>query len=496
MKDKLGSYGLCVVQGVIDQGEVARLQRETWQMVTEMLRDMRDPNTGDDVPFDINNPDSWFAINDIGSFHAYLIKNYGIGQSDVSWQLRRNERVRKLYEILYDTKDLIVSMDSMGIRPGPPREKTKDGKKDSTQGEFKNTSWLHTDQGPARKINTIQSFVSLYDSEPGDPTLHAWPGTHFERLHHDFWEDFTHAQDKKRGDFMKVEEKHLLNPFNERDNPYNFSVIPKNPGEDGDERKQYSKKVNAYAGGADWKDDWSEWYDPRKDPHITGPDTGPIIVNQFEWLMKRGFRPYAFGHTKGSVIMWDSRVFHEGGSPLKENKQSKRIVSYVCYLPLSMQTIDPTITRAEQIAILNDRKELYLRGLPDPRTRGQRVQVLVNDTGNTDNKGLTTSHHPYNYGVNTVRPQGGPIIYNSTKVRALPVRPTVINGPVLELEKRLVYGGDQYLADLRNLTGNDGPPAKRRKVGLSQKRRKRRSRTSIRRSRSTRRRTRRRRSRR
>ena len=121
--------------------------------------------------------------------------------------------------------------------------------------------------------------------------------------------------------------------------------------------------------------------------------------------------------------MWDSRVFHEGGSPLKENKQSKRIVSYICYLPLSMQTVDPTITRAEQIAILNDRKKLYLEGVADPRMRGDKNPVLANDTGNTDNKGVTTSHHPYNYGVNSIRPQGGPIPYNSTKVRALEPRP-------------------------------------------------------------------------
>ena len=143
-----------------------------------------------------------------------------------------------------------------------------------------------------------------------------------------------------------------------------------------------------------------------------------------------------------------------------------------------MQTVDPTITNAEQIAILNDRKEKYLQGVTDPRMRGVRVQVLANDTGNTDNKGVTTSHHPYNYGVNPIRPDPGRQNYNSTKVRALPVRPTVINGAVLELEKKLVYGGDQYLEGLRSLSGNDGPPAKRRKVGLSQKRRKRRSRSS------------------
>ena len=488
LKHKLGTYGVCVVEGVIEQGEVVRLQRETWEMVTEMLRDMRDPNTGVSVPFDINNPDSWFAINDIGSFHAYLIKNYGIGQSDVSWQLRRNQRVRNLYEILYGTEHLIVSMDSMGIRPGPPREKTKGGK-DSTQGEFKNTSWLHTDQGPNRNINTVQSFVSLYDSEQGDPTLHAWPGTHFDKLHRAFWDDFAYPRDKKRGDFMKVEESHLLNPFNETDNDYNFDVIPKNPGED-DQRKEHSKKINAYA---DWKNfDPDEWYDPRRDPHIgsRSEPTGPVIINQFEWLMKQGFRPYAFGHTKGSVIMWDSRVFHEGGSPLKENKQSKRIVSYVCYLPLSMQTIDPAITRAQQIAILEDRKKLYLQGSADPHTRGEpgKKVVVVNATGDINNKGATTSHHPYNYVTNKVRPQGGPIVYNSTKVRALQVRQTVIDGPVLELEKRLVYGGDQYLAALKNLPGNDAPPAKRRKVGLSQKRRKRRSRSSRRSRRGTRRR--------
>ena len=445
MKNKLRKYGLCVVQDVIPTNEIDRLRNETWEMVAKMMSDIKytdEQGNVSNVPaFNINNPNTWKEYNRMGNSHGYLIKHYGIGQSDVSWQLRKHARVRQLYEFLYNTNDLIVSMDSMGIRPGPPREKTDKGH-DATQGEFQNTSWLHTDQGPNRPLSTVQSFVSLYDSLPGDPTLHAWPGTQFDELHKEFWDDFTWTKEDKAKDFRLVEEQHLLNPFEEStENKYSLDIISeqKDPNTKKSIRDNYVKRKKQYAGHP--KDEWQlfnphTWVDPRDgDVQLMGSDENKaVLINQFEWLLSKGFRPYAFGHRKGSVVMWDSRVFHEGGLPNNENRLSKRIVSYVCYLPLSMHINGRQIkTPEEQFEILKRRKDWYENGCADPQGPDAKnwTGFTKNNTRDVSRKGVTTSHHPYDCTKpNPIRPAGNGFPNETTTyIKALPLRK---NGDELE----------------------------------------------------------------
>jgi ectoine hydroxylase-related dioxygenase (phytanoyl-CoA dioxygenase family) len=79
----------------------------------------------------------------------------GFGNSDFMWYLRTNPSIKNIYERLYDTKDLCVSMDGFSMFVSSKQ----------TPG-----SWLHTDQHPKDEILSVQgayNFLPVNESCSG-----------------------------------------------------------------------------------------------------------------------------------------------------------------------------------------------------------------------------------------------------------------------------------------------------------------------------------------
>lgn len=71
----------------------------------------------------------------------------------------------------------------------------------------------------------------------------------------------------------------------------------------------------------------SDWYKLNKD------------LNETEYFENKGCKPVCIKATKGSLILWNSKTFHQGIEPQKERLQrNTRLVIYVCMSPKSWAT--------------------------------------------------------------------------------------------------------------------------------------------------------------
>ena len=76
----------------------------------------------------------------------------------------------------------------------------------------------------------------------------------------------------------------------------------------------------------------------RKYPNSKG-DFVKLSEEQVEWLLDRGCEPVRVAAPLGSLILWDSRTCHMGGTALKGRANPKDCYKvYVCYQPFRMMT--------------------------------------------------------------------------------------------------------------------------------------------------------------
>lgn len=139
-----------------------------------------------------------------------IIKDYNIGHSDFLWKVRTNKNVIKVFEELWNEKELLVSFDSMCIM-NPPNK----------GGNIDSISWLHVDQGPKKKgLQCIQGFVNLEETTENDGSMIIIPGSHkyhsgmFEKNGKIFNQDWYKLKDDdiKYIDNLKLKNKRLIIP--------------------------------------------------------------------------------------------------------------------------------------------------------------------------------------------------------------------------------------------------------------------------------------------
>ncbi|CAF0806442.1 unnamed protein product [Adineta ricciae] len=116
-----------------------------------------------------NDPMTW-SDNWPGNPRFGLIAECGVGQSDFMWNVRSNRNTKRVYSQIWNTNELLVSLDGCGIYRNwryEPQWKTV-------------TGWYHVDQNPVSKPDrcAIQGFVSLTDQNETTGGLILFPGTH------------------------------------------------------------------------------------------------------------------------------------------------------------------------------------------------------------------------------------------------------------------------------------------------------------------------------
>lgn len=144
-KDFLEEHGFVVISGVLDEAEVATAVDLLWNFVEKSGMTKNDPASWKDENF-----------RKIASLESGIIARGGIGQSDFQWYCRTRPSVIEVFSCVYDTRDLLTSLDGGNIfRPW----QAKDILHQCTSG-----GWMHVDQGRLlRGMQCIQGLVTLTD---------------------------------------------------------------------------------------------------------------------------------------------------------------------------------------------------------------------------------------------------------------------------------------------------------------------------------------------
>src|SRR6185437_16243661 len=156
--ETLDKYGVAVVE-VLGQKECESLRDQAW-------KEFEDLTLGNIKKDD---PNSWKNIYDLFPSHSMLIQHFQVGQMQWVWDCRQHPQVKRVFEILHQEKDLLVSFD--GISFHQPPEITK-------RGWFKGNYWFHSDQSPESKEYSIQGLINLYPVNQGDASLAVYEGSH------------------------------------------------------------------------------------------------------------------------------------------------------------------------------------------------------------------------------------------------------------------------------------------------------------------------------
>lgn len=291
----LEEQGYCVIPQLFSEAETELLYQRVWHEYIEKAW----PDCKMD---DRTNWKEVFPIHNL-----YGIFAGAAGQTQVMWDLRQDPRIVDVFAHVWNTNELIVSMDGMSVMCPP----------EIREGYF--DPWPHVDQAimrnPARithnnnppigfvsesalktKPFTIQGQFLLEDSLEGDGGFYCIPKSHL------VFEQFA-PRLEQLGDDLAAS---------------NLS-------------KDEKRKART--------DYFNEFFDNRTD------DTG---------------NPYCMKHIsapRGSLILWDSRTVHWNQHPAKDRicgeNPRVRMVGYLCYVPKSRLT-------EESGAI---RKEAFTRGI-------------------------------------------------------------------------------------------------------------------------------------
>lgn len=159
----LDENGYAVVKNVASPSEVAAAKQLLWHFLEENASMRRD------------DPSSWSDnhFRTIGDPTNGIISGNGFGHSEVCWFLRTLKGVRRAFEALWGTDDLIASFDGGNVfrphhRPGCARHRTNGG-------------WWHVDQGRSKRgRHAVQGLVSLHDATAATGGLCVIPGSHHD----------------------------------------------------------------------------------------------------------------------------------------------------------------------------------------------------------------------------------------------------------------------------------------------------------------------------
>ena len=223
---------------------------------------------------DREDSDTWRTLTALQPTQGMLFQSYGIGQAQVLWDIRQKEKILGVFRDIYDDDDLTVSMDGLAFSLPP---------------EYTNCGWArgpdntHVDQSLLdNNFNWVQGWITSQDVHEGDATFSFIPKSHLK--HKDFY-DF-----KVAGGFCE------------------------DCGEC-DECIAFRK----YKGDNDW------YVLTGRDIQFFAESGGTVDHSS---ILERVQCP------AGSMIIWDSRLFHSGSRPQKGREHpSTRMVAYVTYYP-------------------------------------------------------------------------------------------------------------------------------------------------------------------
>ena len=114
LKSKLEKYGVAVIPNVLNAVECQHMVDGMWSYLEHVSQKF-------EVPIRRTDCKTWAQIQHLWPMHWMLLKQYGIGQTQMSWDLRQNPKVAAPFAKLWDTKaeDLLCSFDGASFQMPP-----------------------------------------------------------------------------------------------------------------------------------------------------------------------------------------------------------------------------------------------------------------------------------------------------------------------------------------------------------------------------------------
>ena len=173
LKETIDTYGVAIIENVLDLDECAEYNEKTFEMLNEITckRFVYD---------DIN---TWNNFYDLFPKHNMLLQNY-VGHAQYIWNIRQNPKIVDIFGEFWNVNndDLLVSFD--GISFNLPPEKTGKGWRERAK------KWLHCDQSfQNSEFETLQSWITFNNVRKGDATLLFLEGSN--KYHNEFKEYLT-----------------------------------------------------------------------------------------------------------------------------------------------------------------------------------------------------------------------------------------------------------------------------------------------------------------
>ena len=134
-KDHLDKRGFVVIKDILNHSSVETSLNQfksDWKTVAP--------------DFSFTDVETWKVKNTPIMWSKGMCVFSGLPQSDFMWGLRLNSNIQTVFKHVYDTNELVCSLDGMSVFL------------DTTH---KSKSWLHVDQNPKNTIYSIQGAINM-----------------------------------------------------------------------------------------------------------------------------------------------------------------------------------------------------------------------------------------------------------------------------------------------------------------------------------------------
>ena len=188
IRENMREYGVAIFPSFLTKDECNKMKSGMWDFYELITSETKEQIIRDQ-------PDSWRNLYKLFPKHSFLQQHFGVGHSQVVWDIRQNKRIAQLFAEFWKVpkEELLVSFD--GFSMGVPHEVTN-------RGYYRGRTWYHTDQSFMRNdFQCMQSWVTAHDVNEGDATLAFYEGSH--KFHKDFGKNF---EIKDKTDWYKLKE--------------------------------------------------------------------------------------------------------------------------------------------------------------------------------------------------------------------------------------------------------------------------------------------------
>jgi len=148
-------HGFCVLRDVIPAQEFKQIEDTFWREIAHVVPGLKR-----------GNPSTWRFPRSNGPARTGIVRSWGLPHSDFVWAIRLHPRIKYIFETIFGTPELVVSMDSVKL--------------DACDMSSAGPPWLHRDQLQDVEAYSVQSIFAFYEVGPENAGTILVPDSHLE----------------------------------------------------------------------------------------------------------------------------------------------------------------------------------------------------------------------------------------------------------------------------------------------------------------------------